>query len=87
MHKGRLYYKFRLMCKYGYVSRTLTKYSKCRYQTKNSFYRILMPFKEEDINRDPLVKIYHDVIYDNEISKIKVNAITRVSTDILSNLS
>ncbi|XP_026811721.1 prolyl 4-hydroxylase subunit alpha-2-like [Rhopalosiphum maidis] len=62
--------EFRHSCKYG-VSRTITKHLKCRYQTKNSFYRILMPFKEEDINSEPFIKIYHDVLYENEISKIK----------------
>lgn len=30
-----------------------------------------MPFKEEDVNSDPYVKIYHDVVYDDEIIKIK----------------
>ncbi|KAL4149649.1 hypothetical protein QTP88_003541 [Uroleucon formosanum] len=64
------YNEFRHLCKHG-ISRTLTKYSRCRYQTKNLFYRILMPFKEEDINNEPLVKLYHDVLYDNEILKIK----------------
>ncbi|KAL5234592.1 hypothetical protein ACI65C_002002 [Semiaphis heraclei] len=61
---------FRYLCKYG-VSSTLTKYLKCRYQTNNLFYRILMPFKEEDINSEPFIKLYHDVLYDDEILKIK----------------
>ncbi|XP_025196695.1 prolyl 4-hydroxylase subunit alpha-2-like isoform X2 [Melanaphis sacchari] len=65
--------EFRYLCQHG-VSRTITKYSKCRYQTKNSFYRILMPFKEEDINNEPLIKIYHDVLYENEILRIKTMA-------------
>lgn len=30
-----------------------------------------MPFKEEHISDDPYIKIYHDVLYDNEIFKIK----------------
>jgi len=50
--------------------RPLTCDSKCRYQTKNSPYRILMPFKEEDISSDPNVKLYHDIIYDEEIKTI-----------------
>ncbi|XP_022182993.1 prolyl 4-hydroxylase subunit alpha-2-like isoform X2 [Myzus persicae] len=62
--------EFRHLCKRG-VSRTLKKYLKCRYQTNNLFYRILMPFKEEDINSEPFIKIYHDVLYDDEILKIK----------------
>ncbi|XP_001945742.2 prolyl 4-hydroxylase subunit alpha-2 isoform X2 [Acyrthosiphon pisum] len=68
---------FRNLCKHG-VSRTLTKYSKCRYQTNNLFYRILMPFKEEDINSEPLIKIYHDVLYDDEILKIKTLALEKM---------
>lgn len=53
--------------------------SKCRYQTKNSYYRILMPFKEEDLYNDPCIKIYHDVLYDDEIIKIKKMASKNVS--------
>jgi len=30
-----------------------------------------MPFKEEDINNEPYIKLYHDVLYDDEILKIK----------------
>lgn len=69
---------FRYLCKHG-VSQTIKISLKCRYQTKDSFYRILMPFKEEDINSEPLIKIYHDVLYDNEISKIKTLALENVS--------
>ncbi|XP_060880427.1 prolyl 4-hydroxylase subunit alpha-2-like isoform X2 [Metopolophium dirhodum] len=69
---------FRHLCKHG-VSRTLTKYSKCRYQTNNLFYRILMPFKEEDINSEPLIKIYHDVLYDDEILKIKMMSLANMN--------
>lgn len=57
----------------------LTKYSKCRYQTNNSPYRILMPFKEEDINSDPCIRIYHDVIYDEEILHFKKMASLNVN--------
>jgi len=38
-----------------------------------------MPFKEEDINSEPFVKIYHDVLYDDEILKIKVTSLATVS--------
>jgi prolyl 4-hydroxylase len=38
-----------------------------------------MPFKEEDINSEPFIKIYHDVLYENEISKIKTMASENVS--------
>ncbi|XP_060880222.1 prolyl 4-hydroxylase subunit alpha-2-like [Metopolophium dirhodum] len=69
---------FRHLCKHG-ASRKLTKYSKCRYQTNNLFYRILMPFKEEDINSEPLIKIYHDVLYDDEILKIKMMSLPNMN--------
>lgn len=59
--------RFRQLCRIGKSTRTLTKESKCRYQTKNSPYRLLMPFKEEDISSDPYVKMYHDVLSDEEI--------------------
>lgn len=78
--------EFRHLCKRG-VSRTLKKYLKCRYQTNNLFYRILMPFKEEDINSEPFIKIYHDVLYDDEILKIKTASLENVSILIGSNKS
>lgn len=76
-HENEIVKEFRYLCKHG-VLRTLTKYSKCRYQTNNLFYRILMPFKEEDINTDPLIKIYHDVLYNDEILKIKTMSLANV---------
>lgn len=67
------------MCQHNPQLRVLTKYSKCRYQTRNSTYRLLMPFKEEDVRIDPYVKIYHDVLYDDEISIFKKLASENVS--------
>lgn len=29
-----------------------------------------MPFKEEDISNSPYVKLYHDVLYDEEIRTV-----------------
>lgn len=40
---------------------------------------MLMPFKVEDINSDPSIKIYHDIIYDEEISKFKTLVLESVS--------
>jgi len=52
-----------------------------------------MPFKEEVINSEPLIKIYHDVLYDDEILKIKTMSLADVriliglnSSLLLSNL-
>ncbi|CAH1713702.1 unnamed protein product [Aphis gossypii] len=61
---------FRNLCRTGKSARPLTCESKCRYQTKNSPYWILMPFKEEDISINPSIKLYHDIIYDKEIELI-----------------
>jgi len=46
-----------------------------------------MPFKEEDINSEPLIKIYHDVLYDDEILKIKTMSIANVRISIGLNKS
>lgn len=67
------------LCKRGESKIILTKYSKCRYQSKNSYYRKLMPFKEEDVNSEPSIKIYHDILYDSEIKKLKMIASKKVS--------
>ncbi|XP_026813539.1 prolyl 4-hydroxylase subunit alpha-2-like isoform X2 [Rhopalosiphum maidis] len=61
---------FRNLCRTGKSVRPLTYESKCRYQTKNSPYWILMPFKEEDISINPSIKLYHDFIYNEEIKTI-----------------
>lgn len=41
-----------------------------------------MPFKEEDIEFNPLIKIYHDVLYDGEIEKVKEKVTPKVSCSI-----
>lgn len=41
-----------------------------------------MPFKEEDISDDPYVKIYHDIIYDEEIQWIIEMAEKNVSKTV-----
>jgi len=45
-----------------------------------------MPFKEEDINNEPLIKIYHDVLYEEEILKIKTMASENVSNIVGLNI-
>lgn len=67
------------MCYHGASLRGLTS-GQCRYQTKNDYHRILMPFKEEDVSSDPFIKLYHDVLYDGEIVLIKSLAIEHVSS-------
>lgn len=67
------------LCKTRISTQTLTVDSKCQYNSKNSLYYMLMPFKEEHISNDPYLKIYHDVLYDNEIMTIKSIAMENVS--------
>lgn len=38
-----------------------------------------MPFKEEDVYSEPSIKIYHDILYDSEIKKLKMIASKKVS--------
>eukprot|EP00102_Acyrthosiphon_pisum_P021511 XP_016658721.1 PREDICTED: prolyl 4-hydroxylase subunit alpha-2-like isoform X3 [Acyrthosiphon pisum] len=68
--QSNLFRHFRYLCREGKSVRPLTYDSKCRYQTKNSPYRMIMPFKEEDISSNPNIKLYHDIIYDEEIKTI-----------------
>jgi len=42
-----------------------------------------MPFKEEDISSEPYIKMYHDVIYDDEIMNAKSIAARTVSRKVL----
>lgn len=53
---------------------------KCIYGTRfNNPYFIIGPIKEEQLNIDPPLYVFHDVIYDSEIQVIKDQAIPRVS--------
>ena len=49
---------------------TLSKL-KCRYTDKNHPYLRIGPVKEETLVQDPLVRVYHDIIYDNEMETMK----------------
>ncbi|XP_055852421.1 prolyl 4-hydroxylase subunit alpha-1-like [Episyrphus balteatus] len=44
---------------------------RCKNYHRNVPYRLLMPFKMEELNMDPYVVVFHDVIYDSEIEPIK----------------
>ncbi|XP_055906471.1 prolyl 4-hydroxylase subunit alpha-1-like [Eupeodes corollae] len=44
---------------------------RCRNFHRNVPYRLLMPFKMEELNLDPYVVVFHDVIRDAEIEPIK----------------
>ena len=49
----------------------IQKTLKCRYEHRNLPYLRIGPFKVEEAYRKPNILIYHDVLYDNEINKIK----------------
>ncbi|KAH8409887.1 hypothetical protein KR009_000306 [Drosophila setifemur] len=42
----------------------------CRYNTTTTPFMRIAPLKEEEISRNPLIWLYHDVISDNEIVEI-----------------
>ncbi|KAG8185445.1 hypothetical protein JTE90_022376 [Oedothorax gibbosus] len=44
---------------------------KCRYTSNGSNYLLLQPAKEETLNLDPWIVLYHDVIRDNDIEIFK----------------
>lgn len=47
---------------------------KCRYVTNNIPFLLIGPFKIEEIFKDPMIVIYHDVIYNKEIEMVKTIA-------------
>ncbi|XP_011292636.1 prolyl 4-hydroxylase subunit alpha-2-like [Musca domestica] len=46
------------------------RHLRCRYVTNNVPFYFLGPLKMEELNTDPFVAFYHQVIYDNEIDRI-----------------
>lgn len=44
---------------------------KCRYMMNNSAFLRIAPIKAEELNLKPYVVVFHDVLYDREIDKIK----------------
>ncbi|CAM4770430.1 unnamed protein product [Rotaria magnacalcarata] len=50
----------------------------CRYRHNNHPYLILIPVKEEKVLDEPAVFLFHDVVSDSDIEKIKALAVPRV---------
>lgn len=50
----------------------------CKYKYSKSYLKIA-PFKIEEMNQDPYIIMFHDVMFDNEIEIIKQLAKPRVS--------
>ncbi|XP_044727086.1 prolyl 4-hydroxylase subunit alpha-2 isoform X2 [Chrysoperla carnea] len=44
---------------------------RCRYRKKRHPFTWIAPFKEEEMSLEPLIVVYHDVLYDDEINTIK----------------
>lgn len=42
----------------------------CRYNSTTTPFMRIAPLKEEEISKDPLIWLYHDVIYDSEIAQL-----------------
>ena len=55
---------------------------RCRYVTNNEPYFFIQPLKMEEAFLNPLLVIYHDVIFDEEIETVKKLALPRVSDDL-----
>ncbi|CAF1246049.1 unnamed protein product [Rotaria magnacalcarata] len=51
----------------------------CRYRHNNHPYLILIPVKEEKVLDEPAVFLFHDVVSDSDIEKIKALAVPRMS--------
>ncbi|EDW37342.1 GL25581 [Drosophila persimilis] len=45
----------------------------CRYNHTTTPFLRLAPLKEEEVSRDPLIWLYHDVLYDSEFEQLTVN--------------
>ncbi|EDS45526.1 prolyl 4-hydroxylase alpha subunit 1 [Culex quinquefasciatus] len=56
-----------------------TSHLYCRYHTGTSSFLRLAPLKEEVLNLDPFITVYHDVASDREISKLIELAKSRIS--------
>lgn len=53
---------------------------KCRYYHGQHKFLIIAPLREEDVSLTPKIKMYHNIIYDNEITKIKELAKPKVNS-------
>lgn len=55
---------------------------KCRYVSNNSPFLKIAPFKLEEANLKPYIVVYHDVMYDREIEKIREKSKSKVIFNI-----
>ncbi|KAH8260430.1 hypothetical protein KR026_012257 [Drosophila bipectinata] len=45
----------------------------CRYNTTTTPFMRIAPLKEEEISKDPLIWLFHDVLFDSEIAQLTSN--------------
>ncbi|CAF3797737.1 unnamed protein product [Rotaria magnacalcarata] len=57
----------------------------CRYRHNNHPYLILIPVKEEKVLDEPAVFLFHDVVSDSDIEKIKALAVPRLQRALVRN--
>lgn len=62
---------YRLLCR-GDVLKNITELSKlrCRFDDNNVAYRLLAPFKIEELNQEPPVLVFRDILSNAEIETI-----------------
>ncbi|CAM4891155.1 unnamed protein product [Rotaria socialis] len=57
----------------------------CRYRHNNHPYLILRPVKEEQLFDEPTILLFHDVVSDTDIEKIKVLATPQLRRSLIAN--
>ncbi|KQS70623.1 uncharacterized protein Dere_GG10423, isoform B [Drosophila erecta] len=57
----------------------------CRYNSTSTPFVRIAPLKEEEISRDPLIWLYHDVIYDSEIAQLTNLTLEEMTLGITDN--
>lgn len=62
------------------LSTEITSKLSCWYTNNGNMFLLLAPFKVEEMHDDPMVLVFHDVLYDNEINEMEEFARPRVSS-------
>lgn len=70
---------FKTTCQNKYPN----SYLKCRYYRKGHKFLAIAPLREENVSLIPDIKLYHGVLYDSEIKKIKELAKPKVKAQLI----
>ncbi|XP_062540675.1 prolyl 4-hydroxylase subunit alpha-1-like [Armigeres subalbatus] len=78
--------KYKQLCR-GEMQRTASEISKlrCRYVSNGLAFLKIAPFKLEEVNLDPYIVLFHDVLSDGEIEKLKDLAKPRLARATIAN--